>query len=51
VSYHLAEIDGMVSKLKFTAFHLVPYLARSKKNLLITKFINQKDLAELENDN
>ena len=49
-SYHLAEINGVISRLKFAAFCLVPYLARSKKNLLITKFIDQKDLAELEDD-
>ena len=45
------EIDGAVSKLKFTGFHLIPYLARTKKNFLITKFIDQKGLAELEDNN
>ena len=43
-SYCFTEIDGVISRLKFMAFCLVPYLARSKKNILITKFINQKDL-------
>ena len=50
-SYRLTEINGVISRLKFVAFCLVPYLARSKKNLLITKFIDQKDLAELKDDN
>ena len=50
-SYRLMEIDGVISRLKFAAFCLVSYLVRSKKNLLITKFIDQKDLAELEDDN
>ena len=50
-SYHLVEIDGGVSKLRFVAFHLIPYLARSKKKILVTKFVNQKDLAELEDNN
>ena len=49
-SYRLVEIDGVLSKLRFAAFHLVPYLARSKKNILITKFIDQKDLVELEEE-
>ena len=49
-SYCLTEIDGVISRLKFVTFGLVPYLARSKKNLLITKFIDQKDLAELEDN-
>ena len=50
--YCLAEINGVLSKLRFAAFHLMPYLARSKKNILITKFIDQKDLTELkEEDN
>ena len=48
--YRLAEIDGVLSKLRFAAFCLVPYLARSKKNILITKFIDQKDLTELEEE-
>ena len=51
-SYRLAEINGVLSKLRFAAFHLMPYLARSKKNVLITRFIDQKDLTELgEEDN
>ena len=50
-SYCLAEIDSTVSKLKFVGFCLVPYLARTKKNLLITKFIDQKGLVELEDNN
>ena len=49
-SYHLAEINGVLSKLRFAAFCLVLYLERSKKNILITKFIDQKDLAELEEE-
>ena len=50
-SYRLAEIDGAVSKLRFVAFCLVPYLAKSKKKILVTKFVDQKDLTELEDNN
>ena len=49
-SYRLAEIDGVLSKLRFVAFRLMLYLARSKKNIHITKFIDQKDLVELEEE-
>ena len=28
-AYHLAELDGAVSKLCYAAFRLVPYFARS----------------------
>ena len=49
-SYRLAEIDGALSKLKFAAFRIIPYHARSNKRLLITKFIDAKDLTGLEND-
>ena len=49
-SYCLAELDGALSKLKFAAFNLIPYHARSNKWLAITKFIDQKDLTRLNND-
>jgi hypothetical protein len=49
-SYRLAEIDGALSKLKFAAFRLIPYHARSNKKLVITKFVDAKDLTGLEND-
>ena len=47
-SYHLAEVDGALSKLKFAAFRLIPYHARSDKKLVITKFVNREDLTRLE---
>jgi hypothetical protein len=49
-SYRLAEIDGALSKLKFAAFRLIPYHARSNKKLVITKFVDAKDLTGLEDD-
>ena len=47
-SYRLAEVDGALSKLKFAAFRLIPYHARSDKKLVITKFVNREDLTGLE---
>src|ERR1700678_419052 len=46
--YRLAKIDGALSKLKFAAFRLIPYHARSNKKLVITKFVNKEDLTGLE---
>jgi len=44
-SYHLSEIDGSVSKLKFAAFQLIPYHTHSLSSLEVTQFINGADLA------
>jgi len=44
-SYRLAEVDGMVSRLKFAAFRLIPYFPRSHKTLEVTQFVNTEDLA------
>jgi hypothetical protein len=43
-SYRLAEVDGAVLKLKFAAFHLIPYHPRSPTSLDITQYINIEDL-------
>jgi hypothetical protein len=44
-SYCLAEIDGSVLKLKFTAFCLIPYHPRSPNSLNVTQYINVENLA------
>lgn len=44
-SYHLAEVDGSLSKLKIAAFRLVLYFPRSSKNVEVTEFISPEDLA------
>ena len=44
-SYRLAEVDSAISKLKFAAFHLIPYFPRSLEVLEVTQFINTEDLA------
>jgi hypothetical protein len=43
-SYRLAELDGLVSRLKFAAFRIVPYHPRSSSTLEVTQFINPDDL-------
>ena len=49
-SYRLSEIDGALSKLKFAAFRLIPYHARTNKKLIITKFIDRSDLTGLQDE-
>jgi len=50
-SYHLAEVNGTVSRLKFTAFRLIPYFQRSHKTLEVTQFVNTEDLAGIAPEN
>lgn len=42
-SYCLTKVDGTVSKLKFTAFHLISYLPRSFDLLEVMQFVNHED--------
>ncbi|KAJ8580940.1 hypothetical protein M405DRAFT_887474 [Rhizopogon salebrosus TDB-379] len=48
-AYRLAEVDGSVSKLKFAAFHIIPYHARSPSTLEVTQFIDIDTIAGLPN--
>ena len=43
-SYRLAELDGAVSKLRYAAFRLIPYLARSRASIPVTRLLNRNDL-------
>lgn len=49
-SYRLAEVDGTVSKLKFAAFRIIPYYARSSNSVPVTQFVDSADLAGVEED-
>jgi hypothetical protein len=46
-SYRLAELDGSVSKLRFAAFCLVSYHARSRTSILVMRLIEHKDLTQI----
>ena len=46
-SYRLAELDGAVSKLRFAAFRLVPYHARSQTSIPVTRLIEREDLTQI----
>ena len=43
-SYVLGELDGSLSKLRFAAFRLIPYLPRDIRSVPVTKL----DLGDLE---
>ncbi|KXN91863.1 hypothetical protein AN958_11543 [Leucoagaricus sp. SymC.cos] len=49
-AYILAEVNGAISHLKFTAFHIIPYHPQSHKHLEITKFVDPKDLGRVEDN-
>ncbi len=44
-SYRLAELDGTILNLCFTAFRLVPYHAHTHTSILVTCLVDWSDLA------
>jgi len=44
-AYRLAELDGAVSKLRYTAFCIIPYFARSQTLIPVTRVLDRDDLA------
>jgi hypothetical protein len=49
-SYRLAELDGTVSKLRYAQFRLVPYLARSRAFIPVTRILDREDLISIVQD-
>jgi len=49
-AYHLAELDRAVSKLRYTAFQLVPYFARSCTSIPVMCILDCDDLTEVVQD-
>ena len=49
-AYRLAELDGTVSNLRFAAFRLVPYHARSRSSIPVTRLVDRDDLARANED-
>ena len=41
-SYVLAELDGALSALRYAAFRLVPYHARTKLSVPITRIVEEE---------
>ena len=48
-AYRLAELDGAVSRLRFAAFRLIPYYARSRTFIPVTRLLDPGDLEALNN--
>ncbi|KAI0065654.1 hypothetical protein BV25DRAFT_1798420 [Artomyces pyxidatus] len=46
-AYHLAELDGAVSKLRFAVFRLVPYHTRFRTSIPVTRVVDHNDFAAL----
>ncbi len=46
-SYWLAELDGAVSKLRYAAFHLVPYQSQSHAFITVEDLLDPEDLLSL----
>ena len=48
-SYILAELDGAVSKMRYTAFCLLPYYPQFQTNIPVTELtgLDDKDLDKL----
>jgi hypothetical protein len=49
-AYRLAKLDGVISHLRFAAFRLVPYYARSQTSIPVTRLIERDDLIRLHLD-
>ena len=49
-AYRLAELDGTISKLRFAAFRLVPYHARSRTSIPVTRLIEREELIKIHLD-
>jgi hypothetical protein len=46
-AYRLAELDGAVSKLRYAAFRLLPYHARSPSFIPVTRVVDRDDIASV----
>ena len=49
-SHRLAELDRTVLNLRFAAFCLVPYHARSRSSIPVTRPVNRDNLARVITD-
>jgi hypothetical protein len=43
-TYQLAELDGAISRLRYAAFRLIPYHARSRTSIPVTRLIEREEL-------
>ena len=48
--YRLAELDSAISKLRYAAFRLVPYHARSRSSIPVMRLIEHEELIKIHLD-
>src|SRR5882672_129859 len=46
-TYILAELDGAISRLRYAAFRLIPYLARFPDHVPVTSLLNDTELERI----
>ena len=46
-AYILAELDGTISRLRYAAFHVVPYFPRSLDNLPVDSILSTTNLEDI----
>jgi transposase InsO family protein/molybdopterin converting factor small subunit len=49
-AYRLGELDGAVSSLRYAAFRLIPYYARSQSSIPVTQVVDSDRIASIEYD-
>ncbi|KAG7449981.1 uncharacterized protein BT62DRAFT_886061, partial [Guyanagaster necrorhizus] len=49
-AYYFAELDGVISQLKFVIFYLILYYMRSKKEYKVTEFVAISDFTDIINN-
>ena len=47
-AYHLAELDGAISYIRFAAFRLVPYHSHSRSTISVTYLLDSDDFDTLD---
>ena len=47
-AYHLGELDGAVSRLRYAAFRLIPYHARSRSSIPVTQVVDSDRITSIE---
>ncbi|THU94359.1 hypothetical protein K435DRAFT_567803, partial [Dendrothele bispora CBS 962.96] len=49
-NYQLADLNGAISRIKYAAFRIIPYHARSPNRLRVTEFLEPEGLAVVESE-
>ena len=47
-AYILAELNGAISRLRYAAFHIIPYLARFPDRIPVTSLLDKVELEDVQ---